>query len=239
MSSDPIQGVLDRQPPIPPRCDSILRRRRVGSPRGTVQRRIRQTQTFRNHRFLSLRSGQLRNRIGLIQTQLTGGKPLPKQRQILQPAGHEPAEPPPNDATRSGQTPTAPDSGNHPPGKVDPDPPPSTNRTPRPKPPPKDSENGRYPHRPDRSNTPSPCLTTYREAVTETGQKTRIRKEIREISGRFNSRRRAPAAPLDPGGPMRTPHAAIRCPDRSRPQPGSSLPFDSRSSRHGPPPRPG
>ena len=156
----------------------------------------------------------------------TGGPPGPAEQQS-------------NDATRSGQTPIAPDSGNHPPGKVDPDPPPSTNRTPRPKPPPKDSENGRYPHRPDRSNTPSPCLTTYREAVTETGQKTRIRKEIREISGRFNSRRRAPAAPLDPGGPMRTPHAAIRCPDRSRPQPGSSLPFDSRSSRHGPPPRPG
>ena len=46
---------------------TILSGRRVGSAGGPIQSRIRQTQTISDHRFLGLRSSQLRNRIHLIQ----------------------------------------------------------------------------------------------------------------------------------------------------------------------------
>ncbi len=68
--------------------DSILSGWRVGPAGGTIQGRIRQTETFCNHRFLCLRSGQLRNRIHLIQTQLTSREPGTKHRQILQSPRH-------------------------------------------------------------------------------------------------------------------------------------------------------
>ena len=68
IASDPVQGVLDRQPAHPAMNSTASSEvGRVGSPGGTIQGRIRQTQTLGNHRFLGLRSGQLRNRIDLIQ----------------------------------------------------------------------------------------------------------------------------------------------------------------------------
>ena len=88
MRSDPVQGVLDRQPAFAPRIHRLIGGERIRSPGGTIQSRIRQTQTLGNHRLLRIRSGQLRDGIDLIETQLTGSEFLLKQRQILQPPRH-------------------------------------------------------------------------------------------------------------------------------------------------------
>ena len=88
MGTNPVQGVLDRQPPLPPGFQPISSRRRVGSPRRPVQGRIRQTQTFRNDCFFGLRSGQLRNRIHLIQRKRPFGESGPKHRQVLESPRH-------------------------------------------------------------------------------------------------------------------------------------------------------
>ncbi len=104
--TNPIQGVLDREPPFPPRIHHISRRRRIRSPGGTVESSIGQLQTLGDHRRLGIRSGQLRNRIDLIQTHLAGGEPGTQNRQILQSAGH------PNQLSSSGMPETKP--GRHP-----------------------------------------------------------------------------------------------------------------------------
>ena len=94
------------------RHDSLhqLYGRRVGSAGGTIQGSIRQTQTLCDHRLLRLRSGQLRDRIHLIQTQLTSSEPGTQQRQILQPPRH------PNQLSRSRMAKTKP--GRHPLRKI-------------------------------------------------------------------------------------------------------------------------
>ena len=55
MGTNPVQGVLDRQPTFPPGIHHISRRRRVRSPRRPIQGRIRQTQTFCDHRLFGVR----------------------------------------------------------------------------------------------------------------------------------------------------------------------------------------
>ena len=137
IASDPIQRVLDRQPPLPPRTPRILSGGRVGPAGGTIQGRIRQTQTLCNHRFLCLRSGQLRNRIHLIQT-TTHQPQTGNARQADPPASAppEPAEPQSNDGGQTGPTPIPGDFVPHPPGRVALDPPPRSTHRARPPAPP-------------------------------------------------------------------------------------------------------
>ncbi len=85
-------------------------RRRIRSPGSTVQSRIGQTETCGDHRLLGIRSGQLRDRIHLIQRQLAGSEPFPQHRQILEPTSH------PNQLSCSRMTQTEP--GRNPLGKV-------------------------------------------------------------------------------------------------------------------------
>ncbi len=109
-ASDPVQGVLDREPPIPPRTKRIFGARRVGSSGGPIQSRIGQSETFGDHRLLGLGSGQLRDRIHLIQRKRPFGEPLPQQGQILETTSH------PNQLGGSGMTKTEP--SRNPLGKV-------------------------------------------------------------------------------------------------------------------------
>ena len=152
-ASDPVQGVLDRQPPHPPGITLILTVDGVGPPSGTVQGRIRQTQTLCNHRLLSLRSGQLRDRVHLIQT--TTHQPQTGHGAGADPRASsppEPAEQPSNDEDQTGPTPTPEDSVPHPPRTVDPDPPPSTiHRSRRERRPDQKTQMRPRPHPPDHS----------------------------------------------------------------------------------------
>ena len=204
--------------------------RRIGPTGSPIQSRIGQTETLIDHRFLGLGSGQLRDGIGLIQTQLTSREPGTQGPADPATGGPPaPAEPQSNDADQTGPTPTPEDSEPHPPRTTDPDPPRSTIRMPRPELPRKDSENDRSPVRSDHSNTPSPCHPTYKPPGTNSGQKPAIRREISEIPGRELTLRRTTAPVLpDPDWPGRTRHAAIPGLDRSRPRPGWSLLCDSR-----------
>ena len=151
MATDPIQGVLDRQPPLPPRLPLLIRRRRVCSPTCPIQSRIGQTQTLIDHCFFGLSRGQLRNGIGLIQTQLPSREPGAQYRQTLESPGH------PHQLgrgrmpqTRNGPTPTAEGPEPHPPETVDSDQHRSTIHRSRRRRPPPQRTTGREPHPPDR-----------------------------------------------------------------------------------------
>lgn len=87
VAPDPIQGVLDREPPLPKRIESILGGRWPGSTGGPIQGGIRQPGTLGDQRLLGGRCGQLRDRIHLIQTHFPGGEPLPEQGQISKTTG--------------------------------------------------------------------------------------------------------------------------------------------------------
>ena len=181
MGTDPVQGVLDRQPTFPPRIHHISRRRRVRSPRRPIQGRIRQTQTFCDHRLLGVRSGQLRDRIDLIQRKRPFGESRRSRRAdppVSAPPG--PAGMPSHASDQTGPKPIPEDSEPHPPGTVDPDPPPRATHKPRPEQPPKDSENDRSPHRPDHSDTPSPWHPNVSRASDRFGSKPRNQKRNSE-----------------------------------------------------------
>ena len=113
--------------------------------------------TLGDHRLLGLRSSQLRNRIHLIQLNSPAANRSRNTRQILQPAGH------PDQLRRSRMSQTKPGRNPlrkirapHPPGTVDPDPPPNPLTSRRQRRRRSAQENGRFPHQPDHSNTPSP-----------------------------------------------------------------------------------
>ena len=60
----------------------------MGSPGRSIQSSIRQAQAGGDHSFFGFGRSQLRNRIDLIQAQLTGGETRPQDRQILKPTSH-------------------------------------------------------------------------------------------------------------------------------------------------------
>ena len=87
VAPDPIQGVLDRQPPLPKRIESIIGGRWPAPTGGPIQGGIRKTDTFGDQSLLSGRGGQLRDRIHLIQTHFPGSETLPEQGQISKTSG--------------------------------------------------------------------------------------------------------------------------------------------------------
>ncbi len=229
MASEPVQAVLDRQPPHPPGIHHIRGGWRIRSPRGPIQGSIRQTQTLIDHCFFGLSSSQLRNRIDLIQTQLTSRKPGAKQRKILQSPGH------PNQLHSSRMP--QPKPGRHPLRKIA-SPIHQEQLTPIRLDQPFASR-GQSCRRKTQKMTDSRLDLIIRIHPLHATQRTnrlgqiRVRNQPSEeksqkIPGRLTPWRTTVPVLSDPDWPGRTRHAGIPGPDRSRPQPGWSLPCDSR-----------
>ena len=237
MGSDPVQGVLDRQPTLPPGIDRILSAGRIRSSGGPIQSRIRQTRN-------TLRSPLPRS----LQWPVSkSNRSDPDATHQPQTGNARPADPGtsghPNQLRRRRMSQTKP--GRHPLRKI-----PSPIRQEPLTPISIDQpvtdlgiENGQT--REQMRQDPIGLIIgealplhapNVRNRCDRNGQKNRpMRKKLSETSrARLNSRRRAPAAPLDPGWPTHTRHAAIPGLDRWRPRPGWSHSFGIRPSRHGP-----